>query len=305
MENITKENATAVRLYNEQSEALDDFPVLKAFQQYVEAEQDKARKRIALLSVIFAVMTILLIAAFFFIITGMSAKYEGRIMDFSERNQQLNDRLVEFAMKERSKPVNSEESQAALNIMKETITTLRTQISEQQKMISAEQKRNAEIAVSQTEMTAKLEADKQEYEKAKKQDAEKLRQIKQILQNEKKKIEEEKEKLRKQAIELQRQRLYPEYYSKKTAEKKPDTPPSASRNKYSDPEIDELLRPSVEPNERPSVKKLGDGTVRYFESADEDDSSSPRKEKDGTIRYFQSEEETSDSDAEPIWVIPE
>lgn len=301
MENISKENATAVRLYNEQSEALDDFPVLKAFQQYVDAEQAKARKRITMLSIIFAVVTIILISAFFLIIAGISTKYENRIIEFSDRNQKLNDRLVEFAMKERSKPANSQESQAALNIMKDTISTLQTQISEQQKMISAEQKRNSEIIASQSEMTAKLEADKDEYEKAKKADVEKLRQIKQQIQTEKRKLEEEKEKLRKQAIELQRQRLYPEYYSKKAAEKDVST---QKTNKYSDPELDELLN-SSDQSFSPSVKKLQDGTIRYFETSDESATPSRKKEKDGTIRYFQSDDETSVSDSDPIWVIPE
>ena len=45
-------NQNAVSVYGQ--EGLDDFPVLKAFQQYIDAEQIKSRKRMVMLSIFFA-----------------------------------------------------------------------------------------------------------------------------------------------------------------------------------------------------------------------------------------------------------
>ena len=78
----------AVRLYGD---AMDDFPVLKAFQQYIDAEQAKARKRLLSLGIFFGILTGAIIAVFVLL-----------LLNVSQRNQELNDRLVEYAMKDRS-----------------------------------------------------------------------------------------------------------------------------------------------------------------------------------------------------------
>ena len=44
--------ANAVSVYG-QTDAMDDFPVLKAFQQYIDAEQAKAQKRMTTLCIFF------------------------------------------------------------------------------------------------------------------------------------------------------------------------------------------------------------------------------------------------------------
>ena len=41
--------SNAISIYGQ--EGLDDFPVLKAFQQYIDAEQSKSRKRMIMLCV--------------------------------------------------------------------------------------------------------------------------------------------------------------------------------------------------------------------------------------------------------------
>ena len=48
-------DATAVRVYD-QANAAGDFPVLKAFQEYLEAEQAKANKRMLALAIFFIVL---------------------------------------------------------------------------------------------------------------------------------------------------------------------------------------------------------------------------------------------------------
>ena len=81
----------AVRLYGE-SDAMDNCPVLKAFQQYIDAEQAKARKRMLMLGVFFGALMIVVISVFVMLLLNVSAK-----------NQALNDRMFEFAMKERDR----------------------------------------------------------------------------------------------------------------------------------------------------------------------------------------------------------
>ena len=85
----------AVSVYGQDS-ALDDFPVLKAFQQYIDSEQAKARKRMLMLCTFFAFLMIVVMAVFVALLVSVSS-----------RNQSLNDRLVEFAMKERDRPSTS------------------------------------------------------------------------------------------------------------------------------------------------------------------------------------------------------
>ena len=77
----------AVRLYGE-SDAMDNFPVLKAFQQYIDAEQAKARKRMLLLGVFFGALMLVVIAVFVII-----------ILNANQRNQTLNDRLYFYFLK--------------------------------------------------------------------------------------------------------------------------------------------------------------------------------------------------------------
>lgn len=81
----------AVRLYG-QTDAMDDFPVLKAFQQYIDSEQAKARKRMLLLCVFFGAMMVVVIAVFLMLLLSVSS-----------RNQALSDRLFEYAIKERER----------------------------------------------------------------------------------------------------------------------------------------------------------------------------------------------------------
>ena len=78
MNNIPPQ-ANAVSLYG-QADAMDDFPVLKAFQQYVDAEQAKAHKRLMTVCVFFTVVMTIVIAVFMFIILASITNSEkGRI----------------------------------------------------------------------------------------------------------------------------------------------------------------------------------------------------------------------------------
>lgn len=82
----------AVSLYN--SDGMEEFPVLKAFQQYINTEQDKARKRLVSMGIFFGILMFAVIAVFVSL-----------LLHATERNQSLNDRLLEIVLKERDRQV--------------------------------------------------------------------------------------------------------------------------------------------------------------------------------------------------------
>ena len=131
-------------------------------------------------------------------------------------------------------------------------------------------------AMPLADFIAKLDAERAASERAKKETEEKIDKIRALLAAEKEKLAEEREKLRLQAIEVHKQKLYPEYYKKKAAEKAAeksrqaveDEPPSA---------------PTPAKDTKPTVQKRKDGAVRYFESADD----------------------VADSSPDSLWVLPE
>lgn len=85
--------ANAVSIYG-QSDAMDDFPVLKAFQQYVDAEQAKAHKRLMTLCVFFTIVMTIVIAVFLVIIFTLNRGKTGNdelvrlMMDQSRRQSE-------------------------------------------------------------------------------------------------------------------------------------------------------------------------------------------------------------------------
>ena len=72
--------------------ASNEFPVLKAFQEYIDAEQAKARKRMLGLSVFFIILLVVVVVTFVLVLTTVV-----------NRNQALSDRLLDYALKEREK----------------------------------------------------------------------------------------------------------------------------------------------------------------------------------------------------------
>ena len=98
MNNIPPQ-ANAVSLYG-QADAMDDFPVLKAFQQYVDAEQAKAHKRLMTVCVFFTVVMTIVIAVFMFIILGLNRNNGGNdaaLRAMSESNAAIQRQMLEQA----------------------------------------------------------------------------------------------------------------------------------------------------------------------------------------------------------------
>jgi len=249
-DNPTANNA--VSIYGQ--EGLDDFPVLKAFQQYIDAEQSKSRKRMIMLCVFFGFLMSVMIVVFLFM-----------LRDASARNQSLNDKLVEYVMKERERqpvvvqptaPVQNAANDAAIKAMTDTLVALQKQMADQQaKMIEQQAKleeSRAKMAEEQLKAVAAAAAKAQESATVQKaagptreqlalqkqidEDTAKLVKARALLKAEKDKIAAEKEKLRREEVERQRRRLYPEYYEKKDAEGK------AAAEKKQSP-LDELDAP--------------------------------------------------------------
>lgn len=300
-----REETNAVRLYG-QNDTVEDFPVLKAFQQYIDAEQTKARRRIVWLSIVFGFTTIGLVALFLFIISVISSKYEDRMLTFSNKNQELNDRLVEYAMKDRDKPrpQSDEGNKAALDVMKNAMTALQNQLAEQQKLLANEQRRNSEIVAAQAEGRAKIDAEREANEKARRaneaalrdneakmrENEAKIEKIRALLAAEKDKLAAEREKLKNEAKELHRQRLYPEYYAKKEASQQQQPAPAAKP------------QPKPQPAEKPAPAAK---PLAAQPPAAPQTSLPAKKRKDGAIRYFDSDDDVEDSDSDSLWVIPE
>ena len=198
----------AVSVYGQSDGAYEDFPVLKAFQQYIDSEQAKARKRMLLLCAFFGGLMFVVISVFVVLLISAST-----------RNQMLNDRLVEYAMKDRdSRPGasaadrSSQESSAVL--------ALTAQLENLQKKLAESQASTAKI-VSDATARAEQAAAAAESAKPKGPTPEELEiaRLKALLSAEREKMAVEREKQRQAELEEYRRKHYPELYEKKASVK--------------------------------------------------------------------------------------
>ena len=213
----------AVRLYGE-SDAMDNFPVLKAFQQYIDAEQAKSRKRLLMLGIFFGVLMIAVISVFVLLLLNVSAK-----------NQALNDRMFEFALKERDNRSSGSPVVVQPPQDNSAILALTAKIEAMQKELIESQK---------AEKAATDEAERIRKESAKPkgptpQELE-IKHLKALLAAEQEKHSAERERQRQAELEEYRRKHYPELYEKKppkpAVEKKPPKP------EPEEDETDDLLK---------------------------------------------------------------
>ena len=261
----------AVSVYGQDS-ALDDFPVLKAFQQYIDSEQAKARKRMLMLCTFFAFLMIVVMAVFVALLVSVSS-----------RNQSLNDRLVEFAMKERDRPstspvvVQPTQDNSALLSLSAKLDDM------QRKLAEAQSRAEKAAAASAAAEAAAAARTKDEQSKEKKE----IERLKSLLAAEKEKAAQEKEKKRQAEVEAYRRQLYPEFYA--TADVANDEADEADVERNTTPR----RRPAptrartAQPSARPTARKPAKRT-----SATVDDVEALLEEVDA-IRYFDDEKETS------------
>ena len=213
----------AISIYG-QNDATDDFPVLKAFQQYIDAEQAKARKRMLLLCAFFGGLMFIVISVFVVLLVSVSS-----------RNQMLNDRLVEYAMKDRYQRVDQpsatgdrqQPSQEAAAIL-----TLTTKLEDLQKKL-AESQASAERAEKAAAEAAKpREPTPEELE---------IARLKVLLSTEREKQAVEREKRRQAELEEYRRKHYPELYEKKESVQEEEMPARKKVRVQKKSASDELL----------------------------------------------------------------
>lgn len=193
-------NANAVSVYG-QDEGLDDFPVLKAFQQYIDAEQSKARKRMLSLCIFFGFLMTCVIVVFVLLVMNVSA-----------RNQQLNDRLIEYAMNREwvQQPsgsavvVQPPQDSAAILALTAKLDGLQKKLAEDQDKAEKAAKDAAEQArLAAIEASKPKGASPQELE---------IKRLRSLLANEIRKNTIESERKRQAEIEAYRRKHYPELY---------------------------------------------------------------------------------------------
>ena len=229
IENDIPQNAVSV--YGSDS-TMDEFPILKAFQEYINAEQAKARKRITALAVFFGVLLIAILAIF---MTLLVKSYND--------NHHLNYRLVDFMQKERerSDKEHSERERAAAEAAARpsrdsaAVIELTKKIETLQEKIYNTQRKadEAERALVEKEKLM-AEKDKQAAEALKKaiEDAkpkgptpeeQEIARLKSLLAAEKRKqaAAVEKERRRQAELEEYRRKHYPQHYQRQTTPSRP------------------------------------------------------------------------------------
>lgn len=232
--------ANAVSVYG-QSDALEDFPVLKAFQQYVDAEQAKARKRLLMICSFFGVLMFVVIAVFV-----------GMLVTISNRNQALNDRLIEFAMNNRAhssggSPVVVQPPQDSAAIL-----ALTAKLDEMQKKLADDQAKAEKAAAEAAEEAKKAAIDAAKPKPPSAAELE-VKRLKALLAAEKEKASAERERQRQEELEAYRRKHYPELYE----QRKPRVRRTISRE-LTDEELDDIVLED-------------DDAIEYFDEEDEDD----------------------------------
>ena len=241
----------ALRVYGD---AMDDFPVLKAFQQYIDAEQAKARKRILYLGIFFGILTGAIIAVFVAL-----------LMNMTMRNQQLNDRLVEYAMKDRERPPVVVQS-APQSDNSAFMASLVAKLESMQSKIAEVQAKATEASVQKP---APADAPAAAQDKAAPSaEAVEIEKLRALLAAEREKAAVEKERRRQEELEEYRRKHYPELYGaprQQPATATPRTGRRAPRTEFTENEIDEIL------------KEIDEKPISYFDDDDDDENAAPAK----------------------------
>ena len=279
-------NEPNISVYNEG--VGDDFPVLKAFQQYIDAEQAKSRQRLLTVSIIFVVVLLAVIAI------------------FSSMLIRANDRLVDFAMKNPNGQTSSasDEANETIRSLTATIEELQSHLEEQNRKLAdsvdAVAKGQRELkpaAAVKTAKTAVSDKRTQELEA-------RLQQALDQLKAEKQKFAEEKEKLRKEQLrqlheeELERYRRehYPEFYAKKDRAVKADKSPSSMTPDEIESEVDkevtyeELEEDDVQPIVRKTKTQIKEDPLPVMKKTSKNGSGDLAD--DEAVQYFQDDDYT-------------
>jgi len=266
----------AVSVYAQDGQ--EEFPVLKAFQQYIDAEQEKARKRMLTMAVFFSLIMIAVIAVFVALILHSTERNQRQLDKLTERNQQLNDRLVEFATRERLQPATSTAAPVVVQPPQDSsaLLALTAKLDEMQKKLAESQakaERDAKEAADRAEKAA-IEAAKPKGPTKEELEIQKLKELlkardqaaAEFAREEKARIQAEKEAKRQAEIEEYRRKHYPELY--KPVKTQPKTKEKRVVVEDVDDEIDEEESSS---KIDALLKELDDNkAIRYYDDEDEE-----------------------------------
>ena len=223
------------------SEGSNDFPVLKAFQEYIDAEQAKARKRMLGLSVFFIILLVVVVVTFVLILTTVV-----------NRNQALSDRLL---------------------VPQQTVIQPHVSTASVQDMIKPiierleREQASMKTAYEQQQKEAKAIADARDRERV----AE-LEKARKELQKERARAKKEADA--QAAKERHLRRLYPEYYSQRDEAQYPSPAaqpqPSQQRQTLRETQPSAGVR-SQASEQKPNAKIPDLKPVTYFNSDDDDE----------------------------------
>ena len=224
---------TALRLF-EQANGMNDFPVLKAFQEYIEAEQARARKRTLGLSVFFVVLLVVVVVTFSVIMAAVINRDQLRLSEIATRNQALSDKLLDIALRARTpaaqpvvnvqQPPTAAPADGGAQALKPVLDRLAALAETLKGASDAKPAPSAAVPPPlPAAATAELDAVRRQ------QDA--LAREREAVAAARRRLKEEQEQLRRDRVEQHRRRLYPDYYAReaeKTAEppKAPAPPPA-------------------------------------------------------------------------------
>lgn len=198
----------------------NDFPVLKAFQEYIDAEQAKARKRMLGLSIFFILLLVVIVITFTLV-----------VMSVINRNQSLSDRLLDIALREKfpAQPVVNVQSPAPAPVVQPVVhqpsqdESLKPVMEKFDKLAEALIKAQQQpVSVAQPAPVV-VTTSPQPVVQSAAESAELIRLREELRrEREERKAEKEakeKEEKRQAEIEAHRRRLYPEYYAQQEARK--------------------------------------------------------------------------------------
>lgn len=220
------DGTTALRIFD-QANGMNDFPVLKAFQEYIEAEQARARKRTLGLSIFFIVLLVVVVVTFAVIMAAVINRDQQSLQAIAIRNQALSDKLLDIALRERTPAaqpvVNVQQPPAAVH-PDAGAQALKPVLDRLESLTEALKKQPAGTAPQPVPMVQPAApqplpaAVSPELEAARRQQDELARQ-RAAVAAERARLREEQEQLRRDRIEQHRRRLYPDYYAREDAQK--------------------------------------------------------------------------------------
>ena len=247
----------AVSVYGQSDGAYEDFPVLKAFQQYIDAEQEKARKRLILICVFFGGIMFVVIAVFV-----------GLLVSASSRNQMLNDRIVEYMMRDREQRGSAVVVQPSQD--SSAIHALTSKLDDLQKKLAESQAAAEKMALNAAAAKAR-QAEETLNPKGPTHEELEIARLKALLAAEREKTAVEREKQRQAELEEYRRKHYPELYEKKAPAKEEDIPAKQEIKKVPKKSASEELLEEVD-------KILNESkAVSYFDDDETEDDAVPAK----------------------------